>query len=521
MLSDEMRELLSAYVDGELRDADVARVENLTKRDPELRREVERFRKLGTRLCEWDEAEHGGAPSGALRRRALGRASAWLEATGASSRLAAIHRVLTHPAAIAAGLLAAVLGGLLAAPAGDDPAPAPPRTIVAERSALPRPALAGETSLSNVEIPSYPTETGVLREVYEKYVGGYVPLRDRWSDKAVELKEWMLADERRHERLALRRRVGNRTVAVRNAVVASLIGPYEAEAAPFESLAMLYHPQVDRDVPIFRALPADRGVAKDTDAAGEAGRVYWDLSNLKTRLRRVAPAGEVLTGLRDGSGRVRVVARSTDVRADGEMFGNVVWADATELPATSRKLEPLGLVLGPRTRRLVLAAEPRDDELRAAVRALAGDPGRKSLAGALRARMEKNERTVRRLMDALGSNRRATGFAVLSKGEVLGVELFATHALLRDLAPRLLHGYLLEAPGGIQLRAPDRDKVADVMEAATLVLDALPEQSIDVERDEAEDGDVSGVALRAPDGTWIGHGLAKGRQPIHLTLFGS
>ncbi|MCK6461430.1 MAG: hypothetical protein L6Q95_16235, partial [Planctomycetes bacterium] len=69
-----MRELLSSYVDGELRDADAARVEDASKRDPELRREIEAYRTLRRKLREWDAAEHGAVPSPAFTTRALARA---------------------------------------------------------------------------------------------------------------------------------------------------------------------------------------------------------------------------------------------------------------------------------------------------------------------------------------------------------------------------------------------------------------------------------------------------------------
>ena len=58
MISDEMRELLSAYVDGELRDTDAARVEELSKRDAELRREIASYRKLRKKLSQATEGEN-------------------------------------------------------------------------------------------------------------------------------------------------------------------------------------------------------------------------------------------------------------------------------------------------------------------------------------------------------------------------------------------------------------------------------------------------------------------------------
>ncbi|MHC4225484.1 MAG: anti-sigma factor family protein, partial [Planctomycetota bacterium] len=104
MISDEMRELLSTYVDGELRDADAVRVEEWAKRDPELRREVEAYRILRKQLKEWDSAEHGEPPSPQMRETALQRARAYLEATREQSR-GRIVQLLEHPMLAAAALL--------------------------------------------------------------------------------------------------------------------------------------------------------------------------------------------------------------------------------------------------------------------------------------------------------------------------------------------------------------------------------------------------------------------------------
>jgi anti-sigma factor RsiW len=118
MISDEMRELLSTYVDGELRDADAVRVEEWAKRDPELRREVEAYRILRRQLKEWDAAEHGEPPSPQMRETALQRAQAYLAATREQSR-GRMVRLLDHPVLAAAALLLAVGAGLLLANRGD------------------------------------------------------------------------------------------------------------------------------------------------------------------------------------------------------------------------------------------------------------------------------------------------------------------------------------------------------------------------------------------------------------------
>ncbi len=518
MISDEMRELLSAYVDGELRDADVARVEELTKRDTELRREVARFKKLRHRLREWDAAEQGGAPSTRMGERALTRARAWLSAHGVSSRLAIVHRALTQPIAIAAALLVTVLAGVWAA-SDNTPAPAPPRrVIVAQLDAQPPPALNGPATLSAVEVLQYPVRDRVFGDVWNQRVDGYFPRSERLSLKALVLKEKDDAMVRGWERVAARRAIGNRTYAPRNGALLSIVGPYQAEDAPYPALAMIHHAVDFSTAPILRALPLDRGVAQDSSV--DPDLVHWDLSSADSRLRRLAPLGEVLAGLRDKSGRIRVVSRSTVVAGDRAMNGPMVWGDATELPNSSKHLVPLGLILGPKTRQLVLSAKARDQALYAAVQELARGKSGSNVLKSLRKAMKKDERTVRRLMDALESSTRVTGFAVLSHGKILGVELFATHDLMLQLAPRLLHGYLLEAPGAIEARAPSKSKVAEVMKTATRLLDTLPEQTIDFSAKKHTDGDVSELSLRSPGGGYVGHGLAKGKQPIHLTLFG-
>jgi len=112
MISDEMRELLSAYVDGELRDTDAARVEELSKRDAELRREIASYRNLRAKLKDWDEAEHGHAPPPTLERRVLSRVRAWV-GERREARRGRLVSLLFQPVTMAAALLLAVGGGLL------------------------------------------------------------------------------------------------------------------------------------------------------------------------------------------------------------------------------------------------------------------------------------------------------------------------------------------------------------------------------------------------------------------------
>ena len=86
MISDELRELLSAYVDGELPHADAARVEDSAKRDPRLRRQIHAYRRLRDTLQVWDAEENNLEPSGRVRRQALARVQAFVAEQEAEQR---------------------------------------------------------------------------------------------------------------------------------------------------------------------------------------------------------------------------------------------------------------------------------------------------------------------------------------------------------------------------------------------------------------------------------------------------
>ncbi|NJN14460.1 MAG: hypothetical protein HC813_02175 [Planctomycetes bacterium] len=76
MISDEMRELLSAYVDGEIRESDLQRIEEMIKSDPALRREVDAYRRLGVALRQRYEAGAEYPTDGQEAVAAWGRALA-------------------------------------------------------------------------------------------------------------------------------------------------------------------------------------------------------------------------------------------------------------------------------------------------------------------------------------------------------------------------------------------------------------------------------------------------------------
>jgi hypothetical protein len=140
----------------------------------------------------------------------------------------------------------------------------------------------------------------------------------------------------------------------------------------------------------------------------------------------------------------------------------------------------------------------------------------------------ERERAVARLMEELGSDPAATGFAVLADagdaGEslVLGCELFASHELMLAFAPRLLRGYLLEQ-GAAGLTLEPRHGQADELRAwVQHHLDTVPERASRLEEESAGSGTwpegLRRVTLREPLGRIVGHGLLHDDQPLALSV---
>jgi negative regulator of sigma E activity len=508
MISDEMREILSAYVDGELRDADAARVEDVAKRDPELRREIEAYRTLRRKLKEWDGAEHAGAFPAAAVARVQARAAEINAALKGSARGRLF--ALLRPVAVAAGLLLAVGAGLLVSRAAPEaPAhPAPARVEIALEPLGPAPdlALMGETLA-----PAHaPEETFVRTRVHD-----HIPSR-----RALELAQAMREDELVHAG-PTPAEPERRTVTPMSAEIVALTGGYRPAAAPSHALVVLARPPALSRLPTAGAAPLGPRLA--TDATTGEGLIDEELVGVLHDV--VAPLGEVWIGAQDGSRRTRIVARSNWIPAKVGELTKVVWADDVTKPQTSAKLEVQDYILGPKARCRLLAATPgADAPFRDWLAQTYGTP----LADAAKDGEKERERLVNRLVQSLEGDESASGFAVFdAHGALMGVEIFHGHDLMLAFAKRLLRGYLLEAgAGGIRLAAGGRGR-----EEAAGFLKGLPGRGLRLVREpivipgvdrtnHAPEG-LARANLVDAQGRMIGHGLVLDDAPVHLTLFGA
>jgi hypothetical protein len=499
MISDEMRELLSAYVDGELRDADAARVEDVSKRDPELRREIEAYRTLRRKLKEWDAAEHGVVPSPSFLGSTLARARTMDAALAAPARVRFLG-----PLAAAAALLVAASGGYLLARSAPPEAPSLPAaaTPVAVKPLGPAPELALPGSALVPAPEPGPALVG-------SRIDDHIPSR-----RAVELEEAMRSADLVRAEPPVREPP---TGPPMSAEILAMMEGYGATAEPYEALVVLSRMPGMSRLPAVGAAPA----AKRSAVEPGEGRIYQDVSGVPHAL--LAPLGEVWTGVKDGSGRTRVVAASDWVGPAQDVA--VVWADEIGVPRTSLKLEVQDYILGPKARQRLLTAKPgRDPGFREWLSHAYGA----TIAGAFAEGARDRERAVNKLVDVLARDEAATGFAVLdAKGNLLGVEIFHDHALMLAFAQRLLRGYLLEAgDDGIRLAPP---RAGDGrLGAVQGLLEGLPARGLRMDRRGLDDSD---PMLRIPKGLCranladasgriMGHGLLIDDAPIHLTLFG-
>lgn len=515
MISDEMRELLSAYVDGELRDTDAARVEDMSKRDAELRREIEAFRKLRRKLRAWDEAEHGGAPSPRLAERALARAHAFFEERKRLRRGRVFGGLFARPAALAAGLLLAAGAGVLFAQLGADDAPA-----AAEAPTIRALASYPDLSAPVPEIDAYDpapvpplSHQPVFTEVLKRHAKGYAVINEKISEKTLVFLREQEAIERRCEARKLARANESRTGTPTNLMAMALTDPYEAVEAPVAGMVLLRHQEMYEGLPYLRGLSTDAGIRVDEPVARHAERILVKTFRLHNNYNHVLLLGEVLASEPGASERARLVSSSAWIASRSNDFARIAWAD--DVKSREAPLHVQGFVVGPRTRQRLLQARGLDRDF---LGWLAGTY-RGGLLPAVRGAQQRYARDVEKLMTILRDRPEASGFAVVAGGKVQGVEMFATHELMLDLAPRLLVGYMLEAgPKGIEVRTARENQ--PLLDRAKEILEKLPERTTHLGELKKWDGDIRAVNLT--DGTQrvIAHGLVRGNRPLHLTLFG-
>ncbi|MHC4958762.1 MAG: ARPP-1 family domain-containing protein [Planctomycetota bacterium] len=517
MISDEMRELLSTYVDGELRDADTARVEEMSKRDPELRREIDAYKILRRQLREWDDAENDVPVPPTLAQRALARVEAHVALRGTGPH--PVVRLFSRPLAAAALLFISAGAGLLLGGGAEQP-----RIEVT--------ASGTGVEFDVTEYPSYATaaERVRLRELpelvqaepiaplFEDGLRGWLVNGQVWTQNSMQfLRDWSAQRDQLHRINAkYMARPETRTTAANRDMLELVLG-YRAEGVPYAGMVLFSHPQA---VKPFKAdgFPQGASVAFDNDDVPGRVRVSAESMNAKSKLWLLL-AGEILRGEKDGSDRVRVVSGSSIVQTSSAV--PVTWADRTGAPHKSSKLAVQPEMLGPEARRRLVTTEGRNDEFLAWLekrysRAVLKGEGRSG-----------RNRLIKRLMAALRANTGSTGFAVAGPdGKVMGVELFATHAMLLEFAPRLLHGYLIEAgPKGISLEPATRGidaaqkRAADVLDRVTNSALKIVDVESGTHRDEWAGRGIRRVNLVGARGSVVGHGVLLNGRPVQMTFF--
>jgi len=492
MIGDEMRELISAYVDGELKEPEMKRVSELLQKDPTLRREVEAYRSLGSELRSIDLAAAGGGPSPRLRETVLRRAAAWVR----SSRPA--RSVRYAPFAAAAALLLAAGAGLLL---GSREAPL--FRIARERPShavkplapyeSPRPSGVEEPPL---EAPAPPLPAGDGLTVAARIEKALDAFRfERPLPEADAEPGLVYAKET--------------TTRSSDPAVAALSASILAKSAPYEGIALLA-PARKAEAGALEALPASSKPALDVPSSPGAVAVTAAKPSLLL-------LGEILVA-GDRSGRVRFAA--ADSYIDATQIVPMAWGDLVEIPADAGKLGLLEWIAGPAVRKRIAAASGRDEAL---VAYLQSRFGSKKLADALRETATARKKEIEQLRKTLSADPEVTGFAVFAGGRLLGAEFFGTHELMEQFAARLLPGYFLDAPGAIELK-PVVAGSAATLEAGRRLLADLPSSGARLVEGAAgsRDGWPKGlrpVALRTATGAVRAHGIAGPDTILHLTLF--
>jgi len=507
-------------VDDELRPQDAARVEDLCKRDPELRAEIEDYRRLRGKLKAWD-AENTLTPEPTLLRRALDRARTYATEQREARKGRVLH-LLFHPAAMAASLLLAAAVGVFA---GRD---APVARVESARLEITPAAPVGDLSVAAdlapaPPLPSYVSGPSAYEYVRKRILGRWVD-GVVMSDLAIRLYEEQENEIRQWER----RKLEQEPVAVKedperprtgawNREVLAMLDPFKPGAEPIEGVVTVRRP-VDPALPEFHA-------ARAAEEGSDPDRLTVDVAGDREPV--LVPLGQVWIGTRDKSLRTRVVAVSNLV-FDTEFVASA-WADRIPRPYDSRKLDSSEFILGPEARRRLASARGKDEEF---VAWLHRHYGVGSLAEAYARGAAARNREVAALVAALDEDRESTGFAVVgSDDRVLGVELFADHALMMKFAPHLLHGYLIES--GDTIRVKRRKEAANAaasarVGAATRALGDTAKRAVRVDVIK-EDGTTKGwpgslpdlrrVNLRDGNGEILAHGVLNGDRPIHLTIF--
>jgi negative regulator of sigma E activity len=509
MISDEMRELLSVYVDGELRDKDVARVEEMAKRDPEIGREIQAYKILRKQLRSWDKSEQDEGPSPLVREQAVRRARAFHHSRTQQRKGALIELVL-RPLALAAALLIAVALGIVVASSAETPEP----SFSASNEPVALTPLGDDqtrTLPGAVDAPERATPEllqGALgRSLIEENGDRLMHEGRPFSRDALNLKmRWTMEDALWAAQRARIDGNASRSVPTSNIRLKVLLrdfSPGEGNFVAMEPVKGLRAAHGSDDV-------QDHAVFKDNALASNKDRTYPILFL----------QGDILVA-RDATKRTRIVASDFWV-GPGEESTVMPWVWADDIAAPKKGRDNLKLqdeILGSGLRREFIGAVGRDEELL------------KRLEKRLAAYFERkrDDTRVRALVQPLLKDAGATGFAVLDGTRVRGIELFGSHVLLERFAERLLRGYVRENGASIRVRALRPDHRASSKDSVRKFIDALPERALTSRTTRSipsgsvkawRKNGLENITLRGAGGKVPGHGLIQDDSLIHLTVFG-
>ena len=540
MISDEIKEQLSAYVDGELRPADATRVEKLLEGDERLRKEVEAYKKLGQKLRAWDRVENEVHPSPEMRARAMERAEAHL-ASGVVRRRRRLLP-LARPFAAAAILLVTVgMGVLMAAMAPDQPREA--GGIIAEIEVRPLEPI----SVAAVELAAEAPDPEIERARAE-LAAGLGCIAERLSDilegqslyvmhqgqlytpRALEaLLEWEGERETWDHRALIRdledRAKSTSVVAVPGKNLTLLVEAYIPVLAEIEegsAVVTLRSEHPADSVPAFanaKLFPAGAEVGREGPANnGDTPEVLF---TNKSQEPRMVLMGEIFAS----KGAVWVALADTWIGPNSIQIVPVLRIDASARRGRRGgdrafgRLVAEGEIAGPLLRRYLARAAMQPENSNVTLRELVDEKQARKLSlahgKAPTARQKlRRDRLVRHLR-----NEALAGFAVFAGTSLRGIEFFASHELMLECAPRLLLGYVREVDTKVRIQPLARVK-AGLMEQVQEVIDQVADGGEGAElTKEGWPSGVRSVSLQAtgPD-RLRAHGLLMLSRPMHLTL---
>ena len=510
MISDEMREVLSVYVDGELRDKDVARVEEMAKRDSEMRQEIQAYKLIRKELRSWDKSEQDEGPSPLVREQTLRRARALLHSRAQQRKGALLHLVL-RPVALAAALLIAVALGVVVA-SGDE---APQPSLVAADGSVSLTLLADDevrTLPGAVDAPERATpvllQDREVRSLIEQNGDHLLYAGRSYSRDALNLKfKWTMEDALWEAQKARFEGSASRSVPTSNIPLKVLLRGFSAADAPGGSFVTMRHDGLLS----LNGLRAALGTEKVHDHVADP-ELGW-ASNQHGAHPILFLQGEVLVA-GDGSKRTRIVASDFWVDKGAERFMTILWADDVAAPKRNPpRLKLQSEILGSDIRRELVGAAGRDKDLAKMLQ--------KRLAGYFKSKLDaaKVRALLRPLRDA-----DVTGFAILEGDRVRGVELFGSHELLESFAERLIRGYVRQGGASLTIKPLSKDRKAAAFDVVRKHMTRLPEVSLR-SKEQRTRGDgfpvtMENITLRGTGGKVLGHGLIQDASLIHLTVYG-